>query len=88
MLGRFLLAALEDHLGYVSYFVRLRPVDFGLPFRFVAVAGGRAAAPADVRAHAFRFVRLDRTGVCLLFGHADCGQSLKDFPALNLQLAR
>lgn len=83
----FLLLALEDHFGHVTYFVRLRPVNFGLGFRFMAGRAGTAAASLDIGAHTFGLVRFNRTGVRLLLSYTDCGQSIEDFPALNLQFA-
>jgi hypothetical protein len=47
-----------------------------------------AAAAVDVLAHTFSFVALQRTGVRLLFGHADVRQGIKNRPALYFQLAR
>jgi hypothetical protein len=85
----FLLLLLENGFGDVAYAMDLRPVDFRLGLGLVArPAGGTAAALQDMRADTFGFVHLDGTGVRFLLGHADCGQSFKDFPALHLQLTR
>jgi len=42
----------------------------------------------DIFAHTLGFVQLERTGVSLLLGHANLGQSFQNFPALDFQLAR
>ena len=68
----------------------LRPVNLGL----LSVAGralpiGSASAAAlQIDAHTFGFVALKRTRVGLLFGYANCRQSIQDFPALDFQFAR
>jgi hypothetical protein len=85
----FLLFLFEDGPGDVADAMDLRPVDPGPGLGFVTPRAGRAAAAfQDMRAYTFGFVRLDGTGVRLLLGHANGGQSFQDFPALDLQLAR
>jgi hypothetical protein len=84
-----LLFPFQNGFGYVADMVHLRPVDPGLRLGFVArPAGGAAAALQDMRADTLGFVRLDGTGVRFFLGHANRGESLEDFPALNLQFTR
>jgi hypothetical protein len=85
----FLLLLFEDRSGDVADAMNLRPVDLRLGLGFVARAGGGAAtALQDMRANPLGFIRLYGTGVGLFLGHANCGQSIQDFPALDLQLTR
>lgn len=85
----FLLALLENGFCHIADAVNLRPVNLWLRFRFVPAGVHRdAAAFQDMGAHPLGFVRLNRAGVRLLFGHANCGESVKNFLALHLQLTR
>jgi hypothetical protein len=51
------------------------------------VAAATAAA-LEISAHTLGFITLERTRVGLLFGYANCRQSIQDFPALDFQFAR
>jgi hypothetical protein len=84
----FLLLLLENSFGDVADAMDLRPVNLRLGLGFVARCADTAAALQDMRADTLGFVRLDGTGVRLLLGHANCGQSFQDFPALHLQFTR
>jgi hypothetical protein len=84
-----LLLLLENSFGDVADAMNLRPVDLRLGFGFVPHTAARtAAALQNMRADTLGFVHFDGTGVRFLFGHANCGQSFQDFPALHLQLTR
>jgi hypothetical protein len=87
--SRFLLLPFENGFGHVADVVHLRPVDPRLRLAFVAQrTGGAATALEDMSADTLGFVRLDGAGVRLFLGHANCGQSFQDFPALHLQFTR
>lgn len=87
--GSFLLALLENRFRHIARLVYLRPVDFRFGFGFVPGGGRRnAAASEDMRANALGFMLFNRAGVRLLLGHADCGQSIENFFALDLQFTR
>jgi len=83
--------ASENFAHRVARLRDLRPVDLG----FLPIAGGTvlpigaatAAAP-QIDAHTLGFIAFERTRMGLFFGYADCSQSLQDFPALDLKLAR
>jgi hypothetical protein len=87
--GGFLLLPFENRFGDIADVMDLRPVDLRLGFGFMTRRKGRSAAPLqNMHTNPLGFVRLDRAGVRLFFGHANCDQSFQDFPALHLQLAR
>jgi hypothetical protein len=50
--------------------------------------GGAAAPFLQIGAHTLGFIAFERTGVGLLFGYANHGQSIQDLPALDFQFAR
>ena len=85
----FLMPALKDRLGGIARLGNARPVDLWPGLCFVAgSAGGRTTTPEDIGAHTLGLIPLDRAGMRLLFGHADCRQSIENLFALDLQLAR
>ena len=87
--SHFLVALLENGFRHIADSVNLGPVNLRLRFSFVpGGAHGDAAAFQDMGAHPLGFIRLNRAGVRLLFGHANCGESIKNFFALHLQFTR
>jgi hypothetical protein len=68
----------------------MRQINLGLDF--VRFARGprlrwrlRLSGGAEMSAHLLRFVLFDRTGVCLLLGHSDFDQDVKNRLALDFQ---
>ncbi len=47
-----------------------------------------AASPLQIDAYTLSFIALERTRMGLLFGYANCRQSVQDLPALDFQFAR
>jgi hypothetical protein len=72
----------------------VRQVDLGLDFFFPAQRArgtGSLGMPfggaADVQAHFFRFVLLQRTGMRFLLGHSDHRKSIENSFALHFQFS-
>jgi len=88
--GRSFVLTLLNGLKHVAWFGNPGPVN--LLFRLAVCSLRRAgsvpaAGTLEVLAHPLGFVFFERAGVCLLLGHADSGQGVKDRPALYFQLA-
>ena len=70
----------------------MREIDLGLDFVALAAGAGRFGrrglsfgSGAEMGAHFFCLVLLDRTGVRFVFGNSDFGQDIKNRLALDFQ---
>jgi hypothetical protein len=84
---------LRDGAQHITRSRNIRQVNLGLDL-FFAASGTRSlhrtwrrlGPVAQMFPHQFRFVLFQRTGVSLLLRHANRGQHVKNFLALDFQL--
>jgi hypothetical protein len=82
---RGFLFPLLNCFEHIARFRYARPVDLllRLAIHLRRAATVLAAATMKVLTHPLCFVCFQRAGVCLLFGHANVRQGIKDRPALH-----
>ena len=86
--GRCFIFSLLNRLKHVARFRDSRPVDLLLRLAlYFRRTGTVLPAAMKVLAYTLCFIRFQRARVCLLFGHTDGRQGVKDRPALYFQLA-